>query len=268
MRILFCGDVVGKAGRTLTLKAIPALREQLAVDFVVTNGENAAHGFGLTPKLYDAFLKAGTDVITLGNHSFDKADINPVLEAPDSRLIRPANYPENTIGKGWIFQTVKGVRIGVLQLLGKVFMRPTDDPFTVATRFMNTYQKGRDYDILILDFHAEATAEKMGMGHFWDGKASLVVGTHTHIPTADAHILPGGTGYMTDVGMCGDYQSVIGMSVESALPRFTGTQMRLSPAENQGTFCAVVADIDDKTGACTHIFPVRIGAYLENTHKI
>ncbi len=268
MKILFCGDAVGQSGRTMIFNTVPALRRQLNLDFVVTNGENAAHGFGLTPKLYQAFLDHGSDVITLGNHAFDKQDINPVLENPDSVLIRPLNYPENTIGRGFCIRTVNGVRIAVLQLLGKVFMRAVDDPFATITTFFQNHQRGRDYDILIVDFHAEATAEKVGMGYFCDGKASLVVGTHTHIPTADARILPNGTGYMTDVGMCGDYHSVIGMTVDSALPRFIGTPGRLSPAEQAGTFCGVVADIDEQTGTCRRIFPVRIGAHLENTHKI
>lgn len=268
MKILFCGDAVGQSGRSMVFKAVPALRQQLNIDFVIANGENAAHGFGLTPKIYQAFLANGTDVVTLGNHSFDKQDINPVLEDTDSALVRPLNYPENTIGRGFCIRTVGNIRIAVLQLLGKVFMRPMEDPFQTATTFMKTYQKGRDYDILIVDFHAEATAEKMGMGYFWDGIASLVVGTHTHIPTADARILPQGTGYMTDVGMCGDYHSIIGMTVDSALPRFTGTVGRLSPAEKEGTFCGVVADIDETTGVCRRIFPVRIGAHLENTHEI
>lgn len=269
MRVLFCGDVVGKAGRDIVAKAVPALREKLQLDAVVANGENAAHGFGLTPKLFQSFLRQGVDIVTLGNHSFDKPDINQTLET-EPYLIRPMNYPENTIGKGFCIKEINGVRLCVVQLLGKVFMRPIEDPFVQMDSFLKTHIKGKDYDVLIVDFHAEATAEKVGMGHFLDGKASLVVGTHTHIPTADVHILPNGTGYQTDVGMCGDYQSVIGMTVASAMPRFIpgGQPGRLSPAEESGTFCGVVADIDVKSGQCVKIFPVRIGAYLENTHEI
>ena len=269
MRILFCGDIVGKSGRDSVAAVVPTLREKLRLDAVIANGENAAHGFGLTPKLYQSFLRQGIDVVTLGNHSFDKADINPALES-EPCLIRPMNYPENTIGKGFCIREIGDVRLCVVQLLGKVFMRPVDDPFERMDAFLKTHEQGRDYDVLVVDFHAEATAEKVGMGHFLDGRASLVVGTHTHIPTADVRILPGGTGYQTDVGMCGDYQSVIGMTVASAMPRFVpgGQPGRLNPAEEAGTFCGVVADIDAKSGRCVEIFPVRIGAHLENTHEI
>ena len=265
MRILFCGDVVGKSGRTIVSEILPKIKKQLSVDFIVINGENAAHGFGLTPKLYQSFLNLGADVITLGNHSFDKQEINTVLEK-ESVLVRPINYPENTIGQGYCIIEKNGVRICVVQALGKVFMRPIDDPFKSLDNFVKTHHK--EYDILIVDFHAEATAEKVGMGYFLDGRASLVIGTHTHIPTADVRILPNGTGVQTDVGMCGDYNSVIGMSITSALPRFTGTQQRLEPAEGKGTFCAIIADIDEKTGKCHCIFPVRIGEHLQNTHQL
>ena len=265
MRILFCGDIVGKSGRNIVSAVLPELKEQLSIDFIVVNGENAAHGFGLTPKLYQNFLRLGADVVTLGNHSFDKPEINTVLES-ESVLVRPMNYPENTIGKGYCIVEKNGVRVCVTQALGKVFMRPVDDPFLTMDNFIKKHKK--DYDILIVDFHAEATAEKVGMGYFLDGLASLVVGTHTHMPTADVRILPNGTGFQADVGMCGDYNSIIGMSVTSALPRFTGIQQRLEPAEGKGTFCAVVADIDDKTGKCQNIFPVRIGEHLQNTHLL
>lgn len=260
MKILFCGDVVGKSGRSVVADALKKLKKK--VDFIVVNGENAAHGFGLTPKLYQGFLKLGADVVTLGNHSFDKADINDTLKT-EPCLIRPMNYPENTIGKGYTVVEKNGVRVCVAQILGKVFMRPVDDPFICMRQFIEKHRQ--EYDILIVDFHAEATAEKVGMGYFLDGQASLVVGTHTHMPTADWRILPKGTGFQTDVGMCGDYNSIIGMTTESALPRFTGTVGRLSPAEKEGTFCALVADIDEKTGVCRRVCPVRLGANLENT---
>ena len=264
MKILFCGDVVGKSGRDALSSFLPQIKEKYAVDFVIVNGENAAHGFGLTPKIYNSFLRLGVDVVTLGNHSFDKQDINETLQT-QSNIIRPMNYPENTIGKGYCIVEKNGVRVCVAQLLGKIFMRPVEEPFQTIKTFLNTCQKGRDYDILIVDFHAEATAEKVALGYFLDGRASLVVGTHTHIPTADCRILPNGTGHQTDVGMCGDYLSVIGMTLNSALPRFTGTIGRLEPAEGKGTFCAVIADIDEKTGQCRDIFPVCMGACLKNT---
>ncbi len=270
MKILFCGDVVGKAGRRIVFDVVPKLRERLELDMIIVNGENAAHGFGLTPKIFDEFMRNGVDVVTLGNHAFDKADIFEVL-GKNQNLVRPLNYPENTIGKGWyIHTTAAGVRVAVMQLIGRVYMKPVDDPFTAVQDWLATHKKGIDYDILFVDFHAEATAEKNAMGHYLDGQASLVVGTHTHIPTADYRILPGGTGYMTDVGMCGDYDSVIGMKKEGALARFFAADKRgkLEPAETEGSFCAVCAEIDEETGHAVKIFPVRLGSALENTHQI
>lgn len=265
MKVLFCGDVVGKSGRTILKSTLPLLQKQLEPDLIIVNGENAAHGFGITPKLYHSFLQLGVDVVTLGNHSFDKSDINNELEA-EPNLIRPMNYPENTIGHGFCTIEKGGIRVCVAQLLGRVFMRPVEDPFIVIKDFIAKHHEM--YDILILDMHAEATAEKLGMAHFLGGEASLVLGTHTHIPTADTCILDNGTGYQSDVGMCGDYASIIGMTVESALPRFTGTQMRLAPAEGPGTFCGVIAEIDPKTRRCLSIEPIRIGPHLKNTHNL
>ncbi len=270
MKGLFCGDIVGKSGRRMVLEYIPKLRDRFNLDFVIANGENAAHGFGLTPKMAQDFFNAGIDIITLGNHSFDKKEIFPILDERDD-IIRPMNYPENTVGKGFCFKTLSnGYRLAVVQLQGHVFMRSVDSPFESIQSWLEKYPKGGCWDFLIVDFHAEATAEKMGMGHFLDGQACLVVGTHTHIPTADAQILPNGTGYITDIGMCGDYHSVIGMKKETALPRFfCGAHgSRLEPADSEGTFCAVFIEIEEKTGVATKIFPVRIGAHLENTHEI
>ena len=270
MKILFCGDVVGKASRKLVLSLLPKLKEKFELDFIIVNGENAAHGFGITPKIYNALLEAGTNVITLGNHSFDKPDIFPILDS-EKNIIRPMNYPENTIGKGFtIVQTEQGIKIAVVQLLGNVFLRTNENAFTSIQKWLQTYKKGKDYDVLVVDFHAEATAEKVALGHFLDGHASLVVGTHTHIPTADAHVLSSGTAYISDIGMCGDYDSVIGMKKESAFPRFLteAKRSRLEPAEKNSTFCAVIADIDEKTGFAREIFPVRLGQLLENTHEV
>lgn len=264
MKILFCGDVVGKSGREALARYLPVVREQYGIGPVIVNGENAAHGFGLTPKIYQSFLRTGVHAVTLGNHSFDKADINETLDA-EPTLIRPMNYPENTIGKGYCVFEQGGVKIGVVQVMGRVFMRPVDDPFQTMDTFFKTHTQGRDYDVLVVDFHAEATAEKVAMGHFLDGRATLVVGTHTHIPTADMRVLPGGTGFQTDVGMCGDYQSVIGMTVASVMPRFVGAGGRLQPAEGTGTFCGVIADIDEQTGHCRTMTQVILGANLHNT---
>lgn len=269
MKILFCGDVVGQIGRKVAFDCISALKEQLSLDAVIANVENAAHGFGLTPKIYHAFLEHGTDIMTMGNHTFDKQDVVPLLEN-EPYLIRPMNYPENTVGKGFCTKDISGIRLGVIQVLGRVFMKPVEDPFQTLNTFLSHHRQGRDYDILIVDVHAETTAEKMALAHFLDGRVSAVLGTHTHIPTADAHILKNGTAYMTDVGMCGDYDSVIGMQAENALARFlnNGVSTRLSPAEVQGTFCGVVIEISPQSGKAVKIFPVRIGAHLENTHEI
>ncbi|MDY6407988.1 MAG: TIGR00282 family metallophosphoesterase, partial [Pseudomonadota bacterium] len=186
MKVLFCGDVVGKSGRQVLSAVLPKLKKKLTPDFIIVNGENAAHGFGLTPKLFQGFMKMGVDVVTMGNHTFDKADINNLLDS-EPRLVRPMNYPENTIGHGFCVVEKGAIRVCVVQLLGKVFMRPVEEPFPIIEAFIKAHQK--DYDVLIVDFHAEATAEKVGMGYFLDGRAALVLGTHTHTPTADARIL-------------------------------------------------------------------------------
>ena len=268
MKILFCGDVVGKSGRKMVLNLVPVLREKLELNAVIVNGENAAHGFGLTPRMYEEFLAHGTDVVTLGNHSFDKKEIFTILDSADS-LVRPLNYPEGMAGFGYCIKHLKnGKRLAVVQLIGKLFMRQYNDPFETMDEWI-TNHKG-EYDILVVDYHAEATAEKVAFGWKMNGQATLVVGTHTHIPTADAHVLDRGTAYMTDVGMCGDYASVIGQQIDCSLSRFkVGEKMkRLEPAEKEGTFCAVVVEIDDITNQAVKVFPVRIGAHLENTHEI
>lgn len=268
MKILFCGDVVGRSGRKTIADFVPQLRRQEHLDAVIVNGENAAHGFGLTPRMYDEFLAVGTDVVTLGNHAFDKKEIFPILDTA-AFLVRPLNCPENTAGHGFCIKTLPGgIRLAVVQLLGKLFMRPPDDPFLTMTHWLDVHQG--EYDVLVVDYHAEATAEKVAFGWFMDGRAALVVGTHTHIPTADAHVLPQGTGYMTDVGMCGDYASVIGQKVGCSLTRFMASAkvQRLDPAEGPGTFCGVIVEIDEKTFKATRIYPVRLGAHLENTHEI
>ncbi len=270
MRVLFVGDVFGKAGRRFTNQLLPQLKKELALDFVIVNGENAAHGFGLMPKMYTAFINSGADMITLGNHTFDKKDIFPILQE-NTNIIRPLNYAENTIGRGFsIITHENGCRIAVVQLIGQIYMKNVLCPFLTIDKWLENNQKGRDYDILIIDFHAEATAEKVGMGHYVDGRASLVVGTHTHVPTADAHILSSGTGYITDVGMTGDYDSIIGSQKQVAMGRFLDKtkKCRLEPAAGNPTLCGVIAEIDEKTGLTTKINPIRVGATLANTHKI
>ncbi len=224
MRILCCGDVLGKSGRQAILDNIEDLRQRLQLDFVLVNGENAAHGFGITEKICNAFYDVGVDVITTGNHVWDQREIMNYIDR-DPRLLRPINYPKGTPGSGAnVFETADGRKVLVINPMGQLFMPPLDDPFHAVEGVLGKYRLGRDVDAIIVDMHAEATSEKMGMGHFCDGRASVVVGSHSHVPTADAQMLPGGTAYQTDMGMCGDYNSVIGMTKEPALPRFSGNQ--------------------------------------------
>jgi len=274
MKILICGDVVGKAGRQALVKYLPLIRERLDPDFVIVNGENAAHGFGITRKIFNQFLELGVDMVTTGNHVWDQKEIINWIEDED-RILRPLNLPEGTIGRGHaIFESGKGHRVMMIHPMGRLFMKPIDDPFASVDTALRNHKLGRGvggaFDAIIVDFHAEITSEKVGMGHHLDGRVSLVVGTHTHIPTADAHILSGGTGFQTDLGMCGDYDSVIGMNKETAVNRFTEKQPpgRLHPAEGEGTLCAVYAEFNDLTGLTEKISPVRLGGKLPDTWPI
>jgi len=270
MKILFCGDVSGQSGRKAIKTYVPKLREKYALDAVIVNAENAAHGLGLTPKTYQELLNTGVDALTMGNHTFDKLDITEIWQK-ENVLVRPLNYPENTAGQGFCILNIGEKRICVVQILGKAFMNTKlelTDPFQCIQHFIQDH--ATEYDILIVDFHAETTAEKVAMGYFLDGKATLVVGTHTHIPTADAHVLPGGTAFITDVGMCGDYTSVLGMTKETVFSRFVTSveRMRFEPATQTVTLAAVVIDIDDKTLKAKSIRPIILGDTLENTIKI
>lgn len=264
MRILFCGDVVGKAGRKAVLDRVPDLRARLDLDFVVVNGENAAHGFGILPDMCQAFYAAGVDVLTTGNHVWDKREIMNYIGG-DPRLLRPINYPAGTPGNGFgVFEARGGKKVLVINPMGRLFMDPLDDPFAAVEKVLSQHALRRTVDAVVVDMHAEATSEKMAMGHMLDGRASLVAGTHSHVPTADAHILANGTGYMTDVGMCGDYDSVIGMQKKTAAARFVRKLPtdRLEPADGEGTFCAVFVETDDTTGLARRIAPVRLGGRL------
>ena len=263
MKGLFLGDVVGQAGREAVAAYLPEIKEKLAPDVIVANVENAAHGFGLTPKMFDFFKRQGVHVMTMGNHTFDKKEVLPLLENKQE-LIRPLNYPKGTLGKGFYLHTLDdGRKIGVVQLMGQVFMREIASPFQAIQSFLSEHILGKDFSALIVDFHAEATSEKVALGHFCDGKVSLVAGTHTHIPTADAQRLPLGTGYITDVGMCGDYNSIIGMQVQTVMPRFTGKpRPAMAPAETEKTLCGVFFETDDATGLCLSIRPIRLGTRL------
>ena len=264
MRILLCGDVVGRSGREAVTGNLPGLRDRYAIDFVVVNGENAAGGFGITPKICDEFFKAGADVITTGNHVWDQRDIIPHFDK-EPRILRPDNFPEGTPGRGvGEYRDAKGRRVVVLHLMARLFMDPLDDPFAAVNKMLGTWRLRGNADAILLDFHGEATSEKMAMGHFVDGRVSVVVGTHTHVPTADAQVFPGGTGYISDIGMCGDYDSVIGIRKEISVDRFVRKMpgVRMEAAAQEATFCGVLVDTDDATGLATDIRPVRIGGRL------
>jgi 2',3'-cyclic-nucleotide 2'-phosphodiesterase len=264
VKVLYCGDVVGRSGRRVVCEHIAQLRRHLELDFVIVNGENAAHGFGITPEMCREFYDAGVDVVTTGNHVWDKREIIDYI-ASDDRLLRPLNYPEGAPGLGAnVYAANGGGRVMVLQVMGRLFMDPLDDPFAAAERALRNHRLGHSVDCIVADIHAEATSEKMAMGHTLDGRVSLVVGTHSHVPTADARILRGGTGYMTDVGMCGDYDSVIGMEKTTATARFVSKlpTARLEPADGPATLCGVYLETDDDTGLAQHIAPVRLGGRL------
>ncbi len=267
MRLLYCGDVVGRSGRDVVLEHLPELRRRLSLDFVVVNGENAAHGFGITPKICQDFFAPGADVLTLGNHSWDQREIIPYLDQ-EPRVLRPRNYPAGTPGKGvGLFAAPRGRKVMVLQVMGRLFMDPLDCPFAAVEQELARHPLGAVAQAAILDVHGEASSEKMALGHYADGRVSLVVGSHSHIPTADAQILPRGTAYQTDAGMCGDYDSVIGMKKEAAMGRFIRKIPgdRLTPAEGPGTLCATFVETDDRSGLARRIGMVRLGGRLQES---
>ena len=265
MRILFLGDIVGRAGRKAVIERLSELRERLRADFVIVNGENAAGGFGINEKIANQLLAAGADVITTGNHVFDQREALTFI-AREERLLRPLNLPAHTPGRGaGLFEAADGRRVLVLAPMGQVCMHPIpDDPFAAVERELAACPLKEMADAIVVDIHAEATSEKAAMGHFCDGRVSLVVGTHTHVPTADDMILPGGTAYMSDAGMCGDYDSVIGMDKAEPLHRFTHRYStgRFEPACGEATICGVFVETDDATGLARAIAPLRTGGRL------
>ena len=266
MKILICGDVMGKAGRRAVEDNLPEIRKRLSLDFVIVNGENAAHGFGITDKICKALYAVGVDVITTGNHIWDQREIINYIDS-DNKLLRPMNYPEGTPGVGiGVFEAPCGRKILILNPMGRLFMDPLDDPFAAVENALMNHRLGKTVDAIIVDFHAEATSEKQGMGHFLDGRVSAVLGTHTHTPTADTQILSGGTAFQSDIGMTGDYDSVIGMKKELATSRFTTKmpQGRLEPAEGEATLCAVYVETDNATGLAKVVGALRIGGRLKN----
>jgi metallophosphoesterase (TIGR00282 family) len=265
MRVLFCGDILGRAGRDAVIEEIPRLRDALALDFVAVNGENAAAGFGITDKICQSLYAAGVDCITTGNHVWDQREIIATIDA-DARLLRPVNFPPGTPGKGArTYQLGDGRRIAVINVMTRLFMDPLDDPFATVERELQSRTLGQSVQAILVDVHGEATSEKMAMGHFLDGRVSAVVGSHSHVPTADAQILTGGTAYQTDAGMCGDYDSVIGMQKAPAVQRFVRKMPgeRLTPAEGPATLCGIFIETDDATGLAKRIHPVRVGGRLK-----
>ena len=263
MRLLFIGDVIGRAGRTAVTGMLPELRRRWSLDCVVVNGENSAGGFGITEAICQELLDAGADCVTLGNHSFDQREAL-VFIGRQPRLIRPTNYPRDTPGAGAALIDVGDQkRVLVVNAMGRVFMDAMDDPFVAVDRELEACPMGQVCDAVILDFHGEATSEKMAMGHYCDSRVSLVVGTHTHVPTADAQILPGGTAYLSDAGMTGDYDSVIGMEKDEPVRRMIRKTpgARYEPASGPATLCGVAVETD-ASGHAVHIAPVRLGGRL------
>ena len=265
MRILFVGDVVGRAGRSAVAEHLPGLILDWSLDLVVVNGENAAGGFGITEAIYQELLDAGADAVTLGNHAWDQREALIFIDrAP--RLVRPVNFPRGTPGRGVaLIDSKNGKRALVINALGRIFMTPLDDPFAALERELEACPLRTATDAIVVDFHCEATSEKQGIGFFCDGRASLVVGTHTHVPTADHQILAGGTGFVTDAGMTGDYDSIIGMQKEEPLRRFVSgiPSSRFEPAPGPATLCGVAVETSDQSGLARKIAPVRIGGRLE-----
>jgi 2',3'-cyclic-nucleotide 2'-phosphodiesterase len=265
VRILFVGDIVGRSGRAIVVERLPHLIRDWKLDFVAINGENAAGGFGITESIYRDLIDAGAEAITLGNHAWDQKEALVFIErAP--RLIRPINYPPGTPGRGAaLIDTRSGARVLVVNAMGRIFMDPLDDPFAAVERELAACALKAAADAIIIDFHCEATSEKQAMGHFVDGRVSLVVGTHTHAPTADHQVLPGGTAFISDVGMTGDYNSVIGMAKGEPLTRFLRRipTQKFEPANGPATLCAIAVETDDATGLATRVAAVRLGGRLE-----
>jgi 2',3'-cyclic-nucleotide 2'-phosphodiesterase len=270
MRILFVGDIVGRSGRTIVCERLPKLIRDWKLDLIVANGENAAGGFGITETIYGELVEAGVDAITLGNHAWDQKEALVFIErAP--RLVRPINFPHGTPGRGAaVIEAKSGARVLVVNAMGRIFMEPLDDPFAAVDRELAACALQKGADAIIVDFHGEATSEKQAMGYFCDGRASLVVGTHTHVPTADLRVLPCGTAFVSDVGMTGDFDSVIGMAKEEPLQRFLRrvSSARFEPAAGPATLCAAAVETDPESGLATRVGAVRLGGCLEQAMPV
>ena len=264
MKIFFLGDIVGRSGCLSIKKYLQNIVKDNNIDFVIVNGENAAdQGVGITEKITNELFNCGVDVITTGNHVWDQKEIVNHIEI-EKRLLRPDNLQENSPGKGFeIYKSKKGFKIGVLNLMGNIFMKKSKDVFISANEFLKKNKLKENYDFLVVDFHGEITSEKMAMGHFFDGKATLVVGTHTHVPTNDARILKNGTAYQTDAGMCGDYNSVIGMNKENSLNRFMKkNSIKHFPAEGEASLCGVIVSCNPNNGLAENIETFVFGGEL------
>jgi metallophosphoesterase (TIGR00282 family) len=265
VRLLFLGDIVGRSGRTAVLNNLPKLKQSLKPDFIVVNGENSAGGFGITATISDEFFDAGVDAITTGNHAWDQKDIIEYFDQ-EPRLLRPVNYPAGSPGNGaGLFQALDGRLVLVINVMLRLFMDPLDDPFAAVEKIINDTPLGATADFIFIDMHGEATSEKMAFGHNFDGRVSAVVGTHTHVPTADTMVLPTGTAYQTDAGMCGDYDSVIGMKKDAPVGRFVSKMPgpRLDAAGGDATVCGSFIVSDNRTGLALSIEPVRLGGLLD-----
>ena len=260
--------MVGRSGRTAVFERLPGLISDFRLDFVIVNGENAAGGFGITEDILNDTLAAGADVVTTGNHVWDQREALTFADRQD-RFLRPANYPAGAPGRGSnVYLARNGARVLVANIMGRVFMHPDlDDPFAAGEAVLAACPLGEQADAVVIDFHAEATSEKLCFAHFVDGRASLVVGTHTHVPTADAQIFNGGTGYISDAGMCGDYDSSLGMDKEEPLNRFLSRIPRgkFEAASGPATICGVAVEISDRTGLAEKIAPLRLGPRLAET---
>lgn len=270
MRLLFLGDVVGRTGRKAVLDELPRLREQNRFDFVVVNGENAAGGFGITEPILQELLDAGADVVTLGNHAFDQREALVFIERRE-RLLRPINYPPGTPGRGsYLYKAKNSADVLVISALGRVFMSELDCPFRAIDAEIRACSLKRGADAIVIDFHAEATSEKQALGYFLDGRVSAVVGTHTHAPTCDHRVLPAGTAFISDVGMCGDYNSVLGMDTGEPVSRFMTRipRARFEPASGPASVCGLAVEIDDATGLAVHAKALRLGGVLTPTEPL
>lgn len=269
MRIIFLGDIFGRSGRDAVAKHLPTLKNTYKPDFIIANGENAAHGFGIMHNMVKDFFSLGVDIITGGNHSFDRGEILSTLSQSD-KILRPINYPKGIPGKGFGLYTNNGKNLLVINAMGRLFMENfLDCPFQIVEEILKRYPLGGSISGVFVDFHGETTSEKMAFTKFFDGKVTAVIGTHTHIPTADAHIMKGGTAYMSDAGMCGDYDSVIGLKPEIAFASFfkkIPKPKHKEPASGEGTVCGAFVEVDEK-GLASTIEPIRIGPVLRNERR-